>query len=169
VRSGKDSSAQRIRKGEARKGGAMRGTAERTEVTPLTGLTAAHFMRKEVCCRPSDTSAYALAKEMTKGNFGSIPIVDGKGHLIGIVSEFDLLDAVLSGMDLKNLEAKEVMKHPFSAFERASAASVLKFLQKNHLIRVPVTDGEGKVIGVVARRDFLSGCFAGEEDFNEGP
>ncbi|HET6370905.1 MAG TPA: CBS domain-containing protein [Nitrospiria bacterium] len=146
---------------------ATRRLSERIECTPLAGLTAAHLMEKEVRSSPADASAYDLAKEMTRGNFGSIPIVDGRGSLIGIVSEFDLLEAVISGMDLKNLRAKEVMKHPFSAFEKANAASVLRFLQKNHLIHVPVTDGEGKVIGIVARRDLLNACIEGEEDSTE--
>jgi CBS domain-containing protein len=145
----------------------MRKLNERIECTPLAGLTAAHLMEKKVRCSTPETSAYALAKEITGGNFGSIPIVDGRGSLIGIVSEFDLLEAVISGMDLKNLRAKEVMKHPFSAFEKANAASVLRFLQKNHLIRVPVTDGEGKVIGIVARRDLLGACLEGEEELAE--
>ena len=139
---------------------ATRRLSERIECTPLAGLTAAHLMEKEVRSSPADASAYG-------GNFGSIPIVDGRGSLIGIVSEFDLLEAVISGMDLKNLRAKEVMKHPFSAFEKANAASVLRFLQKNHLIHVPVTDGEGKVIGIVARRDLLNACIEGEEDSTE--
>lgn len=49
---------------------------------------------------------------MVNGNFGSVPVVDDEMRLIGIVSEYDLLDALLTGVDVTHLSAEEIMKHP---------------------------------------------------------
>ncbi len=34
---------------------------------------------------------------------------------------------------------------------------IIMLLEEKHLIRVPVVDPEGKLVGVVARRDILEG------------
>jgi CBS domain-containing protein len=118
--------------------------------------SAGQLMEKAVHCQLPNVPALTLAKEMVEGNFGSVPIVDRERHLLGIVSEFDLLEAVLSGMDLMSLPAGELMKHPFSVSEDSKGEEVLRFLQRNQLIRVPVTDVQNRVVGILARRDLLN-------------
>lgn len=94
---------------------------------------------------------------MVHGNFGSVPIIDKQMRLIGIVSEYDLLDSILTGLDLKNLSAAEIMKYPHAVSIGAQAMEIVRLIQKNHLICLPVVDREGRVVGIVARRDLLNG------------
>ena len=37
------------------------------------------------------------------------------------------------------------------------AMEIIRLLEEKHLIRMPVVDTDGKLIGVVARRDILQG------------
>jgi CBS domain-containing protein len=142
----------------------MRETEGKTTGKTLMQMRVASLMERGVRCHIPEVPAYTLAKEMIEGNFGSVPIVDRERRLLGIVSEFDLLEALLSGMDLMSLPARELMKHPFSVSEDSEGEEVMRFLQRNHLIRVPVTDGQNRVVGIVARRDLLRGCLEAREN-----
>ncbi len=135
----------------------MRGIDGRIGRKEFQKLTATDLMEREVTYYPKETNCYTLALGIVQGNFGSIPIVDDEKRLIGVVSEFDLLEALLAGMDLDHLTAWEIMKHPFSVSEEMPGREIMAFLQKNRLIRAPVTDRSGRLVGIVARRDLLAG------------
>jgi CBS domain-containing protein len=99
-----------------------------------------------------------LAGVMAEGGFGSVPILAADGKLVGIVSEFDLLQVITEGKELATVTAGEIMtKDPITVNQDTPARDIVRLLQEKHLIRVPVVDGEGKLTGVVARRDILEG------------
>jgi len=114
-------------------------------------------MEKEVQSAQKDTKAAVLASFMMEGS-GSVPIVDGNTKLIGVVSEFDLLNALRKGKQLQDVLAGEIMTdNPVSVTQDTDIVTLMDVLQNNHLIRVPVIDKVGKLIGIVARRDLLRG------------
>jgi CBS domain-containing protein len=77
---------------------------------------------------------------------------------VGIVSEFDLLKAITEGKELSKVTAGEMMtKGTISVTKDTSATEIIRLLQSQHLIRVAVVDAQGKLLGVVARRDILLG------------
>jgi CBS domain-containing protein len=114
-------------------------------------------MEKEVQSADKETEAEMVASYMMEG-FGSVPIIDGKSKLLGIVSEFDLLAALRKGKKLNEVTAGEIMTaNPVSVTQDTNVMTLIDVLQNNHLIRVPVVDSTGKLIGIVARRDLLRG------------
>ena len=120
-------------------------------------LTVGTIMEKEVQSAQKNTKAAMLASYMMEG-FGSVPIVDGTNKLLGIVSEFDLLNALRKGTFLQEVVAGDIMtEHPVSVTQDTDIVTLIDVLQNNHLIRVPVIDKAGKLIGIVARRDLLRG------------
>ena len=99
-----------------------------------------------------------LAREMTAGGFGSVPVVDTNGQVIGIVTEFDILKAIREGKKLSDSTAVEIMtSNPLTVGLKTTAPELIQRLQDNHLIRMPVVDDNGKLVGIVARRDILEG------------
>jgi CBS domain-containing protein len=48
-------------------------------------------------------------------------------------------------------------ENPVSVTKDTDMMTLVDVLQNNHLIRVPVLDNVGKLIGIVARRDLLRG------------
>jgi CBS domain-containing protein len=99
-----------------------------------------------------------LAGAITEGGFGSVPILAKDGTVVGIVSEFDLLKAITEGKELSKVTAGEMMtKGTISVTKDTSATEIIRLLQSQHLIRVAVVDAQGKLLGVVARRDILLG------------
>ena len=122
-------------------------------------MCASHIMQKEVISFEGETSCHVLAETMVEENLGSLPIVDREARLIGIVSEYDLLDVMRKGKALSQTTANEVMTQPaISIPEEMSAEEVNALLHSRHLIRVPVVDAENRLIGILARRDIL-GCY----------
>jgi CBS-domain-containing membrane protein len=120
-------------------------------------LTVRAIMEKAVQSADKETEAEMLASYMMEG-FGSIPIIDGNAKLLGIVSEFDLLSALRKGKNLNEVKAGEIMTlNPVSVTQDTNVMTLIDVLQNNHLIRVPVVDSIGKLIGIVARRDLLRG------------
>ena len=120
-------------------------------------LTVGAIMEKQVQSAEKDTKAEMIASYMMEG-FGSVPIVDENNKLVGIVSEFDLLAALRKGKKLQDVAAGEILTpNPVSVTQDTDIVTLMDVLQNNHLIRVPVLDNVGKLIGIVARRDLLRG------------
>jgi CBS-domain-containing membrane protein len=120
-------------------------------------LTVRMIMEKEVQSADKETVADMLASYMMEG-FGSVPIIDGNNKLLGIVSEFDLLTALRKGKKLNEVTAGEIMTaNPVSVTQDTNVMTLIDVLQNNHLIRAPVVDSTGRLIGIVARRDLLRG------------
>ncbi|HUK56875.1 MAG TPA: CBS domain-containing protein [Nitrospiria bacterium] len=135
----------------------MRRTEYLTEKREFHKLPASLLMEQDVkFCRPSD-SARHIASELTKHNFGSLPVVDGQGMLAGLVSEFDLLKVLMNGREMKDVRAEEIMSREVRFIhEETPVDEIIRLLETDHLIRVPVVR-EGKLVGIVARRDVLFG------------
>jgi CBS domain-containing protein len=126
-------------------------------VSKFGKLTVGAIMEKQVQSAEKDTSAEMIASYMMDG-FGSVPIVDENNKLVGIVSEFDLLAALRKGKKLKDVAAGEILTpNPVSVTQDTDVVTLMDVLQNNHLIRVPVLDKVGNLIGIVARRDLLRG------------
>ena len=120
-------------------------------------LTVGSIMEADVQSAMEDTKAEMLASLMMEG-FGSVPIVDDHNKLVGIVSEFDLLAALRKGKKLEDVQAGNIMTaEPVSVTKDTDVMTLVDVLQNNHLIRVPVLDNVGNLIGIVARRDLLRG------------
>jgi CBS domain-containing protein len=120
-------------------------------------LTVRSVMEKEVQSGMRDSEAKLLASYMMEG-YGSVPIIDEASKLVGIVSEFDLLKALRKGKNLEEVVAEDIMTaNPISVTQDTTVLTLMDVLQNNHLIRVPVVDAKGKLIGIVARRDLLRG------------
>ena len=121
-------------------------------------LKAAQFMQDAVWHYTIEDMGDTLAEAITEGSFGSVPIVAKDGTVVGIVSESDLLRVIVEGKELSKVTAKDIMtKGSVSVTQDAPGTEVLHLLQSRHLIRVPVVDAEGRLVGVIARRDILLG------------
>ena len=121
-------------------------------------LEAEQFMQDVVTSYHVEDTVDRLAGAMSEGGFGSVPIVTKDGKLVGIVSEFDLLKAIEEGKDLEKVTAGDIMiKDPVTVARSTPAMDIIHLLQERHFIRTPVVDTDGKLTGVVSRRDIIQG------------
>jgi CBS domain-containing protein len=120
-------------------------------------LTVEQLMQDAVTTCTPRTDGSTLASLMTRRNFGSLPVVESDGTLVGIVSEYDLLQAMIEGRDLRKILATEIMSaHPVSVTEDQTLAQVADLFQDRYITRVPVVRNK-KLVGILARRDLLFG------------
>jgi CBS domain-containing protein len=121
-------------------------------------LKAEVFMEEVVSYYRVEDTGDRLAGVITEGGFGSVPILASDGKVVGIVSEFDLLKAIMEGKELSKVTAGDIMtKGAISVTQDTPAMEIIQLLQSKHLIRVAVVDAEGKLVGIIARKDILLG------------
>src|SRR6185436_17838119 len=72
-----------------------------TACDPKT-LTVGQLMQDAVFTCGSRTDALTISRLMTQRNFGSLPVVEEDRTLVGLVSEYDLLQAMIEGRDLQD-------------------------------------------------------------------
>lgn len=135
-----------------------RPAGKRPAVRPSTAferLTVARFMESDVQSAHEGTKADVIASMMIEG-FGSVPIVDARQRLVGVVSEYDLLASLERGHKWSDVTARDIMaRNPYAIRPETNVATLVHVLLKSDLIRAPVVDGEGTLVGIVARRDLL--------------
>lgn len=120
-------------------------------------LTVGQLMQDAVTQCTDRTDAATIAHLMTHRNYGSMPVVDGEGTLVGIVTEYDLLQAVIDGRDLRKVLAAEIMSaHPLTVTEDQTLVQAADLFQDRYVTRVPVVRNN-KLVGILARRDLLFG------------
>jgi len=106
--------------------------------------------------------------KMLKNSIRHLPVVDGRGVLIGIVTDRDMRDAMPSTL-IKETNYKEIlnkiMSHPVSDIMTREPLTLLGYstiqdallvIQKKKVGALPVVDDLGNLIGVLSTRDLLT-------------
>jgi CBS domain-containing protein len=130
-------------------------------------LKQAKLKLEEIMTRPAlsakkDTPVKDIAFEIFYGFFSGMPVTDSDGKVIGVVTEIDLLKQIRKGNDLKKIKADEIMtQDPVTVDINTPLDDVLNVMIEKNIIRIPVTE-EGRLVGVIARRDILRYYFQPE-------
>jgi CBS domain-containing protein len=102
-----------------------------------------------------DTLAEAAAK-MRAQQTGSLLIMEG-ASLSGIVTERDVLKVVGAGQDPKSVSLRDVMtKDPVTVDPDSSIQDAAKIMFDKWFRHLPVTTGDGRVVGIISMRDLLT-------------
>jgi CBS domain-containing protein len=97
-----------------------------------------------------------LALQLLSGMYSGLPVINDRGQVIGVVTEFDLLRTVREGKDLQTAKAEEIMSRTVvCAQEEDTLDDIIAKMTEHHLIQLPVVSEDGKLIGVIARTDIL--------------
>jgi predicted transcriptional regulator len=116
---------------------------------------AKDIMTRPVISARKHASARDISLQLLSGLYSGIPVTDDNGKVIGVVSEFDLLNQISEGKQLEKLTAEDVMKKdPITVNTNTALNDVLNTMLENNIIRVPVTK-EGRLVGIIARCDIL--------------
>ena len=101
-------------------------------------------------------SAREVAILIHSGTFSGVPVIEPGNHLVGIVTEIDVLKALVSGKDLHALKAEDIMTpQPVTVEETATAEMVIKQMIEHQIIRIPVVR-DGRLIGMISRMDLMN-------------
>ena len=108
-----------------------------------------------------------VANRMAENKIGSLLVRKGD-QLEGIFSERDLLQRVVgAGRDPQTTNIEEVMTSPVVSVEvTAPVKEVLEVFRRERVRHVPITR-DGKPVGILSTRDFLSFLVEGLERYIE--
>jgi CBS domain-containing protein len=106
-----------------------------------------------VSVRP-EASLTEIARCLAAARIGGVPVVGAEGRVEGIVSESDLLDALLAGRD-PSTRASEVMTHSvLSVDEFDRTEEVMSLLRQHRIHHLPVLRG-GELVGMITPSDVV--------------
>ncbi|MFE2098577.1 MULTISPECIES: CBS domain-containing protein [unclassified Streptomyces] len=125
-----------------------------------------------------------IARTMREWHVSALPVLDGGGRVVGVVSEADLLpkEEYREGApgrygqlpypaDLRKADgvtAQELMTTPaVTVAPDATLAHAARVMARSRVKRLPVTDDAGALMGIVSRSDLLTVFLRNDEDIAE--
>ncbi len=105
-----------------------------------------------VTAKPTDT-IQSVAKIMLDVDTGAVPVFDD-GKVVGLVTDRDIvLRVVAQGGDLKAPVSGVMSDHIFSCRPDDSVADAAGIMASHQLRRLPVTEENGKLVGILTLGD----------------
>jgi CBS domain-containing protein len=94
---------------------------------------------------------------MRSADYGTLPVIDAAGRLIGIITDRDICLAFAeSGRNAHQITVHEVMtSHVVTAFEQDSIHDALATMKRARVRRLPVLDKSGHVKGLLSIEDVV--------------
>jgi CBS domain-containing protein len=140
-------------------------------------MKAGDVMTRQIVCVTPETSILDMAQLMLKNRISGLPVIDGNGNLVGVVTEGDCLRRIETGTEQQRprwLEflmgpsplaneyvhthggkVSEVMTpDPVTVIEDTPLHEVVHLMETRRVKRIPVLRG-GRVVGIVSRADLL--------------
>jgi len=124
--------------------------------------TAADVMSRRVVTLRTNMRVIDAMRSLIRHRISGAPVLDRKGILVGLVSEFDCLRVVASGLyGHEELEDSEPLRRVMtsevvSILPDTDVFMITQLLVDKRIRRVPVVV-DGRVVGIVSRRDVLRG------------
>jgi CBS-domain-containing membrane protein len=138
------------------------------------GRRVRDVMTVEVVTVDEHAAFKEVARLLTERRVSALPVLDGEGRVVGVVSEADLLlkeefpegppgGRLLQGRRRRETRAKaaggtaaELMTSPAVTIgPDAGVADAARLLHRHQIKRLPVVDPAGPLLGIVSRADLL--------------
>lgn len=116
------------------------------------------IMTSDPACLTEKDGVVEAARIMKREDAGVVPIVDGDGKLVGMITDRDIVvRLVAEGRNPLDCKVNEAMtKSIRSVGEDASVDEVLSVMRAANVRRVPVCDKSGRVVGIVSMADLAT-------------
>lgn len=114
------------------------------------------IMKTDLLTVGKETPIYEAISMMVDNNITGIPVVDDQMHLIGVVTEKDILKSLSELNDSGNDGKVEdfMTENTVSFDESEDLVAICECLVENHFRRVPILT-DGKLVGVISRTDII--------------
>lgn len=128
----------------------LQAEAQRANVSDIEAKT---FMKKNVILIRAGTKIYSAVQTLSTHRISGAPIVDAGDHIIGVISEYDLLlQTALKDV----LEPISYTKDIITISPETKIRDIIIIFYKKKLRWLPVVGADKKVEGIVTRLDVLN-------------
>ena len=137
-------------------------------------ITVEDVMTRRVVTARTDSDIRDVSALLSENRISGLPVVDERSHVVGVVSEADLLS--LAGME-RGHSFKDIVKHilgepvpkrkqgnrvgeimsspAMTTRPETDIRDVAKILESKGIKRLPVVDEENRLVGIVSRGDIV--------------
>ncbi|NCW09420.1 MAG: CBS domain-containing protein [Gammaproteobacteria bacterium] len=116
------------------------------------------FMTRNLATATEEMDLLSLVDLLLRRGISGAPVVDGSGHLIGMVSEHDCLKAILVGTYQGEVggSVSDVLTSSVETIRLGtSIVEAANQMVTSGRRRLPVVDHENRLIGQISRSDLL--------------
>ena len=118
-------------------------------------MNAGEIMTRPVLATTPGASVRDVAAELLSKRITGMPVADEDGTVLGIITEADIVGALIDGTPLETLQVRDVMTtDPITVESDATVGDVMQVLDEQGVVRVPITE-RGVLVGVVSRSDVI--------------
>jgi CBS domain-containing protein len=112
--------------------------------------------RPVITIGPNDTVSAAVQK-LSEYDYGSLPVCNDKGELVGIVTERDIVRKCFKSIDAcANFKVQDVMtKEVAVGIPDDDLEYAISAMKQKRIRHLPIVDNHKKVVGMVSMRDLL--------------
>lgn len=105
---------------------------------------------------PPDARISDAAELMRRENVGSIVIIDGR-QIAGIITDRDVaLSVTLGAATPESLVAEVMTKEVETVNDTMTLFDVTRYLRSTRVKRLPVVDGDNRLVGIVSTDDVMA-------------
>jgi CBS domain-containing protein/GNAT superfamily N-acetyltransferase len=115
-------------------------------------VQVAAVMRRDVIAIYEDQPCKAALEIFLTRHIGSLPVVDEKNEVVGIISKTDLLTPGKINKKVSDVLTRDVL----TVTETCPLSKVIRVFQSRKIRAIPVVDPQRRLVGVVAREDILA-------------
>jgi CBS domain-containing protein len=101
----------------------------------------------------ANDSVFRARQQMRYSDVRHLPVIDAEHHLIGIVSDRDLLRHRRVGRPLRIRDVMTRRMHTVMPEDPARAAA--EIMLQHHIHSLPVIGADGRLVGLLTETDFL--------------
>jgi len=116
-------------------------------------MLVSELMSNDVLTIAADAPLSQASAEMRLGRVRHLPVVDGKGKLVGLLSHLDVMKTLLRGKGTQVADAMSVRL--VTLREDALAADAAKLMRSRKVGSLPVIDAKGRLVGLLTEADFV--------------
>ena len=118
-------------------------------------MKASEVMQRPVLATTLRASVRDVATQIVVNEISGMPVTDQDGRVLGVITEADIMAALIDGKNLEDLTAQDIMSpEPITVDADTPLDEVMRLLEECGVLRVPVTS-QGKVVGIISRRDII--------------
>ncbi len=124
----------------------------------LESISISNCMTKDIKTIKLKEPLFNACKIMKDNRIGCVIVVEESNNTnpVGIITERDILYNLSSSDTNLHISVNEIMSKPIVTIqETQSLIDALNTMQKNNFRRLPITNKEGKLVGIVTDKDIF--------------